>query len=272
LRFIKYSQAGLNQMGGLSMRIAALSDIHGNSIALEAVLDDLAHQGDVDQIVVAGDFFAPGSDTHEVFDLLQELPQPYFVSGNADRYLVEQSYNTVYSPDGWQGTLRRAFHWTDQQLSKAEWQFLESLPFAQQFKAGGQQILVVHGSPRSDEEGLTPNTQPADFNRMSVDHAVSLIICGHTHEPMNRIIGGIRVVNIGSAGLPFDGDPRACYAIISNVGDSFSVEMRRVAYDIERAIQRLYAVEHPAAEMGAYNLRHGRPKGATDVYTNESVL
>jgi diadenosine tetraphosphatase ApaH/serine/threonine PP2A family protein phosphatase len=90
---------------------------------------------------------------------------------------------------------------------------------------------------------------------------------------MDRFIGNLRVVNAGSVGLPFDGDPRACYAIISNLtangNDSIRVELKRVAYDIEQAVEQFYAANHPAADISAYNLRTGRSIGSNLIYTPE---
>lgn len=100
---------------------------------------------------------------------------------------------------------------------------------------------------------------------------IHVIACGHTHVPMDRRINGVRVVNAGSVGLPFDGDPRACYAIIGNLagaGDcSPLVELRRVAYDVEKAVSQLYAVGYPAADISAYNLRTARSLGSELIYT-----
>jgi diadenosine tetraphosphatase ApaH/serine/threonine PP2A family protein phosphatase len=105
---------------------------------------------------------------------------------------------------------------------------------------------------------------------MSIDPHVTLLTCGHTHTPMDRIIGGVRVVNTGSVGIPFDGDPRACYGLISNLNAedpaAVQVQLRRIAYDIEAAVEHLYAHNHPAAELGAYNLRNGKPRGSSTFY------
>lgn len=262
------------------MRIAVMSDIHGNNVALKAVLKDLAGQGQVNQIIVAGDFFAPSSETTAILSTLWQLPKVYFLRGNADRYLLENSYSAVYSTAGWQGELRQSFQWTAQRLGRLERYFLTSLPFSQVVPIGNRQLLAVHGSPRSDEEGLTSATTAEEFARMPIEPEVALLICGHTHIPMDRIINGVRVVNVGSVGIPFDGDPRASYAVITthvnkkNRGgidytpDAIQVELRRVGYDVERAVEQLYAVNHPAAALGAYNMRNGCPRGINFKYAS----
>ena len=252
------------------MKIAVLSDIHGNLVALEAVLKDLARQGTVAQIIAAGDFFAPGPETKRILEALQDLPGIRFLRGNADRYLLDGSYTAVYSDEGWQRRLREAFRWTDERLGPRERRFLAALPFSYLLELSRWPLLAVHGSPRSDEEGLTPDTPAERLEQMSIPSHVGLISCGHTHVPMDRLINGVRVVNCGSVGLPFDGDNRACYALFSNLDaktpEFVSVELRRVEYNIEQAIKTLYAVKHPAADMGAYNLRHGRPQGTLNIY------
>ena len=258
------------------MRLAVLSDIHGNALALEAVLEDMKRQGTIDRVIVAGDFFAPGPATHLILSLLQQSPHSSYLRGNADRYLLEKTYTTVYSSQGWQGSLRSAFHWTAERLGKSEVRFLEALPFSQVVGDQPWQLLAVHGSPRSDEEGLTPKSLGAIFTELSINSRVQLITCGHTHVPMDEVINGVRVVNTGSVGLPFDGDPRACYALISNLKANHprdvQVDLRRVSYNIDSAIQQLRHLNHPAADLTAYNLRHGRPMGNTDIYTSGSIL
>jgi putative phosphoesterase len=257
------------------MKIAVISDIHGNNVAFQAVLEDLIQQGPVDHLVFGGDFFAPGAATQTILQTIEQYPQAVCLMGNTDRYLLEKSYALVYNGDGWQRDLRHAFQWTRSKLGRAELSFLATLRASHLIEAGSHRLLAVHGSPRSDEEGLNAATSTEELARMGLDSQVSLLTCGHTHIPMDRMIGGVRVINSGSVGIPFDGDPRACYALISNLEASepaeVRVELRRISYDIEAAVNQFYAFGHPAAEMGAYNLRYARPQGSTSFYTEESV-
>jgi putative phosphoesterase len=253
------------------MNIAILSDIHGNVVALEAVLKDLEQQGDVDLIIVPGDLFVFCSAPNEVFAILQQLPNTRFLLGNTDRYLLEETYPSTPGSDSWQDTLLLSFRWTAENLEREGFDFLKTLPLFQVIQLGDRQLLAVHGSPRSDEEGLTKKTTVEELQEMSIDPQMEIMACGHTHIPMDRLIGNMRVVNAGSIGLPFDGNPRACYVIISTraAGVSPQVKFRRVVYDIEKVVEQLYAVNHPAAEIGAYNLRTGRPMGSCLIYTSE---
>ena len=255
------------------MKVAVLADVHGNVVALEAVLKDVAQQGTIDHYIVPGDLFAFGPTPNEVFAPLQQLPNAHFLLGNTDRYLIEGTYPSTPGDGGWQDKLLLSFRWTAENLGNEGLRFLETLPATQVIRHGDRQILAVHGSPRSDEEGLTMKTTVEELQEMSIGAQVDVLICGHTHVPMDRRIGNLRVVNAGSVGLPFDGDPRACYALISDSGvngkRAIQVELRRVPYDIEKAVEQFYAANHPAAEISAYNLRTGRSIGSSLIYTPE---
>lgn len=151
-------------------------------------------------------------------------------------------------------------------------QFLADLPRQQHlFLSEAHAVLAVHGSPRSDEENIRPDTPEEELRPMLADGlSFNLLLCAHTHLPVNRVVAGRRIVNVGSVGLPFDGDPRASYAIVHwQPGGDYRVEFRRVVYDVEAVVNELFAVVHPAAEVQAYNLRTARPLSDRLIYTNE---
>jgi putative phosphoesterase len=255
------------------MKIAILSDIHGNIVALEAVLKDLEAQGNVDHILMPGDMFAYGPAPQEVLAALQELTNVHFLRGNTDRYLLEVSYPTTSSRGEWQDKLLRSFCWTAERLGDAGLGFIERLSRFQVVQAGGRKLLAVHGSPRSDEEGLDIKTGEEALQAMPISPEVAVVACGHTHIPMDHFVGDVHLVNAGSVGLPFDGDPRACYAIVSNLATNSTgptqVELRRVVYDVEKVVEQCYACNHPAADIHAYNLRSARSIGNGPIYTRE---
>lgn len=252
------------------MRIALLADIHGNNIALEAVLNDLAAQEAVDHLIILGDLFVFGPEPNEVFNTLKRFPQARYILGNTDRYLLEKKYPVQPGSESWQDSLLASFQWTTEYINPAAVEFLSNVPTCQVVEAGQWQLLAVHGSPRSDEEGLTPHTTCLEFNSMGVPVGTSVLAAGHTHIPMDRTMCGVRVINCGSIGLPFDGDPRAAYVIVTKLsGQELSVDLRRIDYDIEQAVSRLETRYHPAAKVGAYNLRHARPMANDLIYTAE---
>jgi putative phosphoesterase len=254
------------------MKIAVASDIHGNVLALEAILADLERQGGADHIVVTGDMVAYGPAPNEVFAILRELPNAHFLMGNTDRYLVEKTYPST-GGDEWKDKLLLSFRWTAEHMEARVLHFLGSLPLSLSIRQRDWRLLAVHGSPCSDEEGITATTSDDDFDRMGIDPAaVDLLVCGHTHVPLDCTIKGVRVVNAGSVGLPFDGVPRACYALISvTPGEATSPEvvLRRVTYDVEKVVEQFYAANHPAADISAYNLRTAHSVGTSLIYTPE---
>jgi predicted phosphodiesterase len=244
-------------------RLAVISDIHGNSLALKAVLADLDAQGGDVHLIVLGDLVVYGPDPGGVLALLRERGPAFYVGGNTDRYLVEGRYCDCLSKPGWQAEVLSSFPWTARQLGDAGLRFLAGLPPTQLLYFGrGHVVLATHGSPRSDEETVCADTPDADLVAMFGDLPYDLLLCAHTHRPLDRMVAGRRIVNAGSVGLPFDGDPRAGYALIDlQAGSGYQVALRRVAYDGEAVVQQLLAVDHPAAMVGAYNLRTARPLG-----------
>ena len=252
-------------------KLAVLADIHGNSLALRAVLTDLAKQGGADAVLVLGDLAVFGPDPVGVLNLLRQIGTAYYVRGNTDRYLIEENYPG--QPDGhdWQSQVLASFPWTAQQLGRNGLKFLADLPQQQLLRLSPQHtILAVHGSPRSDEENIRPDTPAKELISMTDGYAFNLLLCAHTHLPCDRMIGGQRIVNIGSVGLPFDGDTRASYVLVELQPNSrYQIEFRRVPYDIEAVVRQLKAFNHPTADVSAYNLRTARPLGQKLIYTDQ---
>jgi diadenosine tetraphosphatase ApaH/serine/threonine PP2A family protein phosphatase len=250
--------------------LAILADIHGNRIALQAVLNDLGRRGGADHLMVLGDLAVFGPDPSGVLALLHKYEPIFHVCGNTDRYLLEKRYPTSPYEGGWQAQVLASFPWTAHQLGEVGLRFLTRLPHRQFLNLTGEHpILAVHASPRSDEENIYPDTTETELKQILQDNLpYTLLLCGHTHVPMDRLVAGQRVVNVGSVGLPFDGDPRAGYTLIHLMpGGRYQVEMRRVAYDVEAVVEQLYAVAHPAAEVQAFNLRTARRLDSQLIYT-----
>lgn len=251
-------------------KLAVISDIHGNRTALEAVLTDLRQHGEVDYLLNLGDLAVFGPDPKGVLTLLQQYPAMLYVMGNTDRYLVEKQYPGEPGGTDWQSQVLASFPWTADQLGPDGIEFLEKLPAQHYLQLSAEHvILAIHGSPLSDEENMRPDTPAADLIAMtSSSPRHNLLLCAHTHLPFDRTINQQRFVNVGSVGLPFDGDPRACYALITlKPGGAYNIELRRVYYDVEAVVKELETVNHPTAEVGAYNIRHARPLGSNLVYT-----
>ena len=251
-------------------RLAVLADIHGNSVALRAVLADLARQGGADAVINLGDLAVFGPDPVGVLNLSRQIGTTFFVRGNTDRYLVEGNYPGRPGGSDWQSQVLASFPWTAKELGRTGLNFLANLPPWQLLRIDPEHIiLAVHGSPRSDEENIRPDTPIAELAPMINDQTYDLLLCAHTHLPCDRMVAGRRVVNVGSVGLPFDGDPRASYVLIDlRPRGEYHIQFRRVSYDIEQVVRQLVAFNHPTADVSAYNLRNALPLGQTLIYTD----
>jgi diadenosine tetraphosphatase ApaH/serine/threonine PP2A family protein phosphatase len=243
------------------MRLAALADIHGNNLALQAVLEDIERQGGVDQVVVCGDLFVYCADPLGVLEWVQKQPILCLL-GNTDRYLLEGRLFDLAEKEDWQKEILGCFPWTKEQIGSEGLRFLRGLPYCWQFSREGRgSILFVHGSPRSDEEGIYFRDPDEVKETALAGVEDDLVVCGHTHMPfIARTAGGRLILNLGSVGLPFDGDPRACYAMIE-WEEEFHIEIRRVVYDIEEAVRQTWAVGLPGAAITVENLVQAVPRG-----------
>lgn len=228
------------------MRLAVISDIHGNQLALEAVLRDLNAASDYDHIWVLGDLVAWGARPVETLNLIRGLQHAAVIFGNTDRRLVRGERNSSRPKnaehyDRWRESLRardEIYNWTQSQLSYTDYEYLASLPGETDLHVPGYGwVIGYHGTPGHDEGLMWPDT-PAD---VVLDHFLDregrMGIGGHTHAPMDRDLGAWRVINPGSAGQA-KGDRRASYAIITFAEGVAQVDFRLVAYDVQAAIDQ----------------------------------
>jgi len=248
-------------------RLAVLSDIHGNLPALEAVLADVQVQGTPDATWVLGDLVAFCPWPAETLARLRALPNVAFLQGNTDRYVVtgQRPVALVHSPEDWAhmpallAGRDANFRWAVERLSYADYQFLHDLPPRLEMEIPGYgRIVAVHATPADDETNIRPDT-PDDVVRphlTSLD--ARLLLYGHTHRPVDRLVDSIRLVNAGSVGLPLDGDPRPAYGLLDFEGSRCSVTIRRVTYDREAVIAELERVDHPGRAWAGRILREAR--------------
>lgn len=207
------------------MRIAALYDVHGMVQPLDAVLAE-PDVASADRIVIGGDV-AAGPFPRESLERLRALGDgALWVRGNADRELTG---------------------WPREQLTDEEAAFLRDLPEGQ---ALGR-VLFCHATPRSDEEILTELSPAEAWLEAFTDVDADLIVAGHTHMQLDRMVGDVRFVNAGSVGMPYEGEVAAFWALIDGDG----VEFRKTPFDVERAAAEIGASEWPGAqEFVAENL------------------
>lgn len=209
------------------MRLAILSDIHGNVPALEAVHRDLRTQG-VDEILVAGDLVGRGPQGSAVVDYVRQQGWPT-LKGNHEDYLLAFRRREV-PEEWWQLEEWAASRWLAAELGDADEVFIDGLPFSLE-RPG---LEVVHGTPTSNRQGIGPWTDDATLRRHVAGLDASILICAHTHRPLQRTVDGTCVVNIGSVGLPFNRDPRAQYGLFTWHQGAWQTELRQVDYDRDR--------------------------------------
>ncbi len=252
------------------MRIAVLSDIHGNLPALEAVLADVQAQGAPDAYWVLGDLAVFCPWPVETLARLRALPvgcaasAVHFLQGNTDRYLVtaQRPVHHVRSPEDWAEMPARLleretnFLWTVERLPYADYEFLRDLPPRLEMDVPGYgRIVAVHATPTDDETVILPATPDDEIRPHLAGLDARLLLYGHTHCPMDRIVDDVRIVNDGSVGIPLDGDPRPAYALLDFEDDECEVTIRRIVYDHEAVIAELERVEHPGVEWMRERLR-----------------
>jgi predicted phosphodiesterase len=247
------------------MRIAVLSDIHGNLLALEAVLADVQAQGAPDAYWVLGDLAAFCPWPTETLARLRALPNVTFLKGNTDRYLVtgQRPVAPVRSPEDWAAmpallAERDAnFRWTVERLSYADYEFLRDLPPRLETNVPGYGLIVaVHATPADDETNIRPATPDDEIRPHLAGLGARLLLYGHTHCPMDRTVDGVRIINNGSVGMPLDGDHRAAYVMLDFEGGQCQVTIRRVVYAREAVLAELERVEHPAQKWVGGVLRN----------------
>lgn len=237
------------------MRIAAISDMHANAVAFEAVIADLRRQSP-DLIVCLGDVAMRGPQPKECVGLLQSLNPLVTVRGNYD-WMFTRFPTPDWRPNGFKDELKvRDFAFTTGRLSEAEQAWLANLPLEYRTTIEGVQMELYHAGPGSLGRYTWPWASLEELQTLRADEGTSLVLFGHMHHSFVRSAKGFTVVNTGSVGLSFDGDNRASYAIIDLAGGDLAVQIRRVAYDVERAIRVGRDVGMPDLDHFAYALRH----------------
>lgn len=237
------------------MRLAAISDIHGNAVAFQAVVDDLRRQSP-DVVVCLGDIVMRGPQPKECVDMLRSLNPLVTVRGNFD-----DRFTRWPSPDWTPATykdelLLRDFEFTCATLPETDQAWLGNLPLGFSMSMDGLDIELYHAAPGSLVQYTWPWAPLEDLSKMRVNSSTKLVLFGHMHQPFVRSAQGFTIVNAGSTGLSFDGDNRASYAIIDVTKTDLAIQVRRVSYDVEAAIQVARGRCMPDIEVFEHALRH----------------
>ena len=202
------------------MRVAALYDVHGNLPALEAVLAEV--DGERVDLVVSGGDVAAGPMPSECIARLRGRDVAWG-RGNADRNVRG---------------------WAADRLSEEERSFLMTLPTTQSLDVDGLgTVLFCHSTPASDEVYFLETTREEVAAGILGKVEEPVVVCGHTHMQFDLEVGGTRVINAGSVGMPYEAQPGAYWALLGP-----EVELRRTAYDVEAAAAAILATGWPEAD------------------------
>lgn len=252
------------------MRYALISDIHANLPALRAVLGDIDTRANVDATYHLGDLSGYAPWPNEVVALLREKGIPG-IAGNYDSTVATDYKHCGCRADSphEEELSHLSYEWTRAHVTADTKKYLAQLPFRIDIRplgghASGPTVTLVHGNQTLNTVYVTEDRTDGFLEKMARDlgaRAGDVICFGHTHRPWQRVVAGIQFLNTGSVGRPKDGDARACYAMVSIDGDGTRVELVRVSYDIDEAVQAIRASGLPTefAEV----LKSGRANALT---------
>ncbi|HZI90990.1 MAG TPA: metallophosphoesterase family protein [Thermoleophilaceae bacterium] len=226
-------------------RVAVVTDIHGNAVALAAALERIESLG-IEQTYCGGDLVGYGPRPDEVCREIEERRIPT-IYGNYDYAIGRDledcgcAYVTQHDRELGQQSVEWTLAHTDER-SKA---FMRALPFDLRFELGGKRVRLVHGSPRKVNEYLFEDKPARTFERIAAGADCDVLVFGHTHKPWVAEYGGVLFVNCGSVGKPKDGDPRAAFAVLEAASTGTEVTIERVEYDAESVAREVAAAGLP---------------------------
>ncbi len=241
------------------MRIAIVSDVHGNETAFEAILTDLRATSP-DLILHGGDLADGGSSPAVVVDQIRDLGWPG-VMGNADEiYTRPESLNEFArqssAPQSLWSAVRERAAATRAILGEDRISWMRSFPRIQVHDS----FALVHASPESVWRSPGYEASDPELEKTYASLGKELVVFGHIHRPFVRIVhagnGQLIIANAGSAGLPYDADPRAAYLLI----DNGSATIRRVEYEVDKEIRALSVCPLPHSDWIARMLSSGTPQ------------
>jgi predicted phosphodiesterase len=241
--------------GDGAIRVAIISDVHGNLPALQAVLEDVDRRGPFDVLVGGGDFAFGGAYPQRCIDLVRERNMQC-VRGNTDEWVLESASAgripaSGYSPEEAHGPgLLAVDDWVARNLDVPATRFLIDLPV--DWRTTGpsdQRFVFVHATPWSTHPVVQPNADEAVMNRMLDEAEADVLVYGHIHHAYVRQVGDRVVACAGSVGIPLDGDHRPCYLIATDDGSGWNLEHVRLQYDRDAYLSELARSGMPNAAM-----------------------
>ncbi|MCR4881440.1 MAG: metallophosphatase family protein [bacterium] len=229
------------------IKVGVLSDIHGNMEALGAVLEDIDFL-EIKRLLILGDLALMGAEPNETINFVRNLASKYdvdIIQGNTDLFIVNDELPNV--PD----FAKNSILYAKKVLSEENKAYLKLLPQTKSIKIGNTSILMVHGSPRKNDENILPAKSTEEIKPMISGTSEALILCGHTHLPAGYQIENQTVVNVGSVGRPFTENQKACFVVLEideEKENSFSVEHKFIDFDVNTSAKKLAALDFDGAK------------------------
>lgn len=227
----------------VELRVAVITDIHGNLEALDAVLADVARRGPFDRLVAGGDYCLNGPDPAVALDLISGHADVLLI-GNTDRDTVDHGAS---DPD--LGDKKRAsIQWTREQLGDERLRLLASLPHSDLIATADEPLLVVHANPHDLDRHIFPDMPEAAVHELVSPFDAGVLVFGHLHIPYRRRIGRLRLFDVAACGLPRDGDRRAVWGTFGwEPRTGWRGSIHRVAYDYGKTVLRILecGMPHP---------------------------
>lgn len=217
------------------MKVAIISDIHGNMQALDAVFENIK-QENCDEIYCLGDLAMAGPEPSKTIEKIRGLPNLTLIQGNTDEMIAGCNNQVLHLLEQNNPVMAKALESDVLTVTEEQKDFLRNLPKQKEVMIDGVKILLVHGSPRRNNENIFPDLKVEEVEEMIEGTNADLIFCGHTHVPCGYQTNTKQtVVNVGSVGRPFSEEPKSCYVILEVNEGSFSVKHNFVDYDVETA-------------------------------------
>jgi predicted phosphodiesterase len=231
------------------VKIAVMSDIHGFSLSLARVLDDIGREPDIDRIIAAGDLCEGGPDPRGALRLLTEH-RIELIRGNTDRDLVDRVRTS------------KGATWVSEQLGDEGLEHLAALPFDLRVAPPGgrdrvDDLLVVHANPFDEDQQLHPSASDEEIRDLLGDTRAAVVAFGHIHIAYQRVIENIQLIDVSAVGNPKDEDLRSKWGLCRWNEDarSWTTELRYVPYPLEETLAQMEASGMPNWSRAAAKLQ-----------------
>lgn len=215
------------------MKLALISDIHSNHLALQAVLEDIKKQG-IEKTYCLGDLIGYGPFPNKVFPIIQKN-NVTTIMGNYEESVLSGKKDRGFEHDDHPNhkMAKLSFAWAEEHISQENMDFISKLPREIRFNIYGNEILMVHGTPDKINGKIDIDDPEEDLISLMKNAKIDILFCAHSHLPFHKIVGAYHIINPGSVGRPRRGSPQAEYAIVDLNDDGCRVSFRLIDYDFE---------------------------------------